>query len=165
MLTHTEKKLFYLIVSDDLEEFKLRFSSMESFNKLCVNEDGLPLTAFAVQSASPRVLDFLCQDSDLKKFKGPKETPLVHYIVDHMNETVIDVLVKNNFDFNETDRFGKNVLHVAAKVCEHNEFVKLIRLGADINKKSNRGETPKDTLARWGNKNVRIRESDKELNY
>jgi ankyrin repeat protein len=165
MLTHTERKLFSLILSDNINEFKENYQKVESLDKFCVNEDGLPLLAFAVQSAAPKVLDFLCDDSDLKGFNGPKGIPFSHYVVDHMDDEIVNLLQKHRFSFNEVDRFGKNVLHVAARVCEHDDFIKFIRLGADINLRSNRGETPKDTLKRWGNNKVKIRENIDELNH
>lgn len=165
MLTLTEKELFRLVLEDNIEEFKQKFESSKSFDKFCVNSDGVPLLGYAVQSNSPKTLSFLCRDEELKSFKGSKDTPAVHFVVDHMNPEVIEILKDNGFDFNALDRFGKNVLHVAARVCEHEDFVTLIQLGADIRQKSKRGETPKDTLKRWGNNKVRIRENTEELNY
>lgn len=165
MISLAERELFKLVLTDNIDEFKEKFGSNSTVNKFCVNNDGLSLLDYAVQCESVNALEFLCQDPDLRAFKGQKGTPAVHYVVDHMNEDVIEVLKRHDFDFNELDRFGKNVLHAAARVCEHEDFVKLIRLGADIKQRSSRGETPKDTLTRWGNTKVKLRESSEELNH
>lgn len=146
--------LFSAVRNKNIENTRLFISKIEnipSFINL-QNNFGQSALMIAAQYSSPETFEFLLKHNANMSLVDKKGNNLLFYIFESYNERrkesinqileKLNLLKAENFDFNQVDRNGNNILHLVANKNVLDLLQKAYSLNKNINQKNKDGETP-----------------------
>ncbi|WP_137297067.1 hypothetical protein [Psychromonas sp. SP041] len=153
IMTHSEKKLFFLIQSDDRSLFSDIYLNGDFVNRDIENSKNTSLLGEAVKRNALKIANFII-DHEPERMNKPDSSgnlPLSHLPLLDNKEDMIDLFERKGFDFSKGVGAKGNILHIVALDAEVGLFKSLVEKGARPTEVNNSKEKPQDIAKRWGN--------------
>lgn len=152
-MTHSEKKLFYLIQSDNRSGFEDLYSYGNYVNKQVENSQGVTLLGEAVKRNALRIAEFIIDEnpSEMTRADSKGNLPLSYLSLLEPKKEMIELFERKGFDFSNRVGVKGNMLHVIAPNGELELFKSLIEKGAQPTELNAKDDKPQDIAKRWGN--------------
>ncbi|MGH1384134.1 ankyrin repeat domain-containing protein [Kordia sp.] len=117
------------------------------------NDAGYTPFLLACYNGNAEVVEFLVEKVENINGVSTYGTPLMAAVY-KKDETIIDILLKNNVDVNKANDSGTTALHFATLFNNTSIAEKLIHAGAKANKKDGSGKTALDYAINYNNQKI-----------
>jgi len=135
--------LHYSCIFNNIKSFKLLLEN--NSDPLIENKNGINTYHMALQYKRTNILLYLLDNTNDYTFLSKQGESIFQLALNYENNIIIDYLINNNIDINinNTDLdFNLTALHQVVILGKNNLAQKIIKIGADINKSDNLGNTP-----------------------